>query len=195
MRDLPESEEIQSNESDSYAGCTSVVAVVRGSQLVVANAGDSRCVLAKAGSAVEMTIDHKPDMPSERERIVHAGGSVEDGRVMGNLNLSRSLGDLEYKRNPSLPPAQQMITAVPEIRKHSLEADCDFMILACDGIWDVLNSQECVDFIYARIDRMSLSDVVEAVLDRCLAPDVSSMGGLGCDNMTCIIVKFKHPLS
>jgi len=69
----------------------------------VANAGDSRCVLCRNGVAIELSIDHKPDLPEELNRIHRAGGSVEEGRVMGNLNLSRSIGDLEYKKNNSIP--------------------------------------------------------------------------------------------
>lgn len=87
----------------------------------MANAGDSRAVLAKtSGSkfvAVDMSVDHKPDLPEEKNRIEKAGGFVEDNRVKGILNLSRSLGDLEYKNDSSLPLKDQMITAMPDIRK------------------------------------------------------------------------------
>ena len=86
------------------AGCTSVVAFITSNILYVANAGDSRCVLGRAGRAIEMSIDHKPDMEEERNRITAAGGYIVDGRVNGNINLSRSIGDLEYKENTNLPP-------------------------------------------------------------------------------------------
>ncbi len=191
MRDLPEGAVVSPGECDSMAGCTSVVGLLHGTDLYVANAGDSRCVLAKKGKAIEMTIDHKPDLTSEKERITRAGGVVEEGRVMGNLNLSRSIGDLEYKRNPELPPEDQMITAYPEVKKEKIDRDTDFMVLACDGVWDILTSQECVDFIYQRLQTSTLSDIVESLLDRCLAKDVASSGGLGCDNMTCIIVDLR----
>lgn len=79
------------------AGCTSVVALIAGPMLYVGNAGDSRCVLSRAGTAIGMSIDHKPDLEAEKQRIQKAGGEVIDGRVNGNLNLSRALGDMEYK--------------------------------------------------------------------------------------------------
>jgi serine/threonine protein phosphatase PrpC len=110
----------------------------------VANAGDSRAVLGKkSGSqitAVEMSVDHKPEQPEEKRRIEKAGGFVEDNRVKGILNLSRSIGDLEYKNDSSIPLKDQMITANPEIRKEKIGPDTSFLIIACDGIWDCLTS-------------------------------------------------------
>jgi protein phosphatase 1G len=76
-------------------------------EIYIANAGDSRGVLAKKVNdkveAIEMSLDHKPDNHEEKERIEKAGGFVEDNRVKGILNLSRSLGDLEYKSDSSIP--------------------------------------------------------------------------------------------
>jgi serine/threonine protein phosphatase PrpC len=192
MRNLPDDAVVNGDTSDSMAGCTAVVALIKGTQLFVANAGDSRCVLARKGKAIEMSRDHKPELPSERERIYRAGGFVEDGRVMGNLNLSRSIGDLEYKKNTRLQPQDQIITAYPEVNSESIDSGTDFMVLACDGVWDVLTSQQCIDFIYERLGQKPLSNIVEDILDRCLATDISSSGGLGCDNMTCVVVTFNH---
>ena len=79
-----------------------MVALINQEQLIVANAGDSRCVLSRAGKAIGMSTDHKPDMEEERKRIQKAGGDIYDGRVNGNLNLSRALGDLEYKKDKNL---------------------------------------------------------------------------------------------
>ena len=124
----------------SFAGCTAVFAMIQDNVLYVANAGDSRVVLGRAGTAVDMTYDHKPDNPEEFARITKAGGTVEDGRIMGNLNLSRSLGDYEYKQNASLPAEEQMVTANPELKKIELTPEDEFIILACDGVWDVLTN-------------------------------------------------------
>ena len=82
-------------------GCTACSVLITPTDLYVANAGDSRAVLAKKVEGkvvgVELSVDHKPDLPEEKGRIEKAGGFVEDNRVKGVLNLSRSLGDLEYK--------------------------------------------------------------------------------------------------
>lgn len=79
-------------------GCTAnVILVDQMKKLIVANAGDSRAVLCRNGKAVALTFDHKPDNKEEKERIEKAGSTIIEGRVDGNLNLSRSLGDLKYK--------------------------------------------------------------------------------------------------
>ena len=100
-----------------HAGCTAIVAVIIGRTLTVANAGDSRAVLCRAGGRTEpLSFDHKPHHEREMLRIANSGGFVNQfGRVNGNLNLSRSIGDLKYKQIPGLSPAEQMITAEPDI--------------------------------------------------------------------------------
>ncbi|CAJ1048881.1 protein phosphatase 1G [Xyrichtys novacula] len=187
-------------EPGSDSGTTAVVALIRGKQLIVANAGDSRCVVSERGKAVDMSYDHKPEDEVELARIKNAGGKVTmDGRVNGGLNLSRAIGDHFYKRNKALPPEEQMISAMPDVKVLTLNEDHDFMVIACDGIWNVLSSQEVVDFISERIKPdqsgkvKALSSIVEELLDHCLAPDTSG-DGTGCDNMTCIIITLRpHP--
>jgi serine/threonine protein phosphatase PrpC len=190
---LAQDVETSEKPSASYrplAGCTAIVGVIQGDQLVVANAGDSRCVLARNGRALEMSEDHKPDLPGELARIRKAGGYVEGGRVNGNLNLSRSLGDLEYKRG-QLEPQDQIISGYPEVRSATIGGDDHFVVLACDGVWDILTSQQCVEFVYQRLGQFTPAEIVEQILTRCLAPNTNT--GLGCDNMTCILVVFKNP--
>ncbi|KAJ8416072.1 hypothetical protein AAFF_G00380940 [Aldrovandia affinis] len=183
-------------EPGSDSGTTAVVALIRGKQLIVANAGDSRCVVSERGKAVDMSYDHKPEDDLELARIKNAGGKVTmDGRVNGGLNLSRAIGDHFYKRNKALPPEEQMISALPDVKVLTLNEDHDFMVIACDGIWNVMSSQEVVDFVSVRIkaeessEVRALSSIVEELLDHCLAPDTSG-DGTGCDNMTCIIISF-----
>ena len=90
-------------------GCTANVIYLdkTAKKIYVANAGDSRCTLCKNGKAVEMSIDHKPNDPIEIARIEKAGSEVNaEGRVDGNLNLSRSLGDLKSKHRKHLTPEE-----------------------------------------------------------------------------------------
>lgn len=191
-------------------GCTAVVCCVRRDAIVVANAGDSRAVLCRRGKAIDMSEDHKPNLPSERARIKRAGGCVLEQRVgghthyrvNGNLNLSRSIGDLGYKQNMHLSPQDQMICCTPDVRQFRRQPGDEFMVLACDGVWDVLTSQEVVDYIRPLLGdlldseqksgkpTLRLSSILEGLLDHCLSPDLSQTSGLGGDNMTMVLVAF-----
>lgn len=178
------------------AGCTACSAIITPTEIIVANAGDSRAVLGKkSGSSivgVEMSVDHKPELPEEKRRIERAGGFVEENRVKGILNLSRSIGDLEYKSDASIPLKDQMITASPEIRREKIDANCQFLIIACDGIWDCLTSQEAAELVGELLPKKKkVSAVIEEMFDKIIAQDVASSGGIGCDNMTCVVVQFK----
>lgn len=175
------------------AGCTAVVAVKKNNELFVANAGDSRGVLCRSGKAVALSEDHKPASEVERTRIIAAGGFLSEiggvCRVNGNLNLSRAIGDLKYKGNSDLPPKDQIITAEPDILKFTLVPEDRFFVLACDGIWDVMSNQECVDFVSQRLDQgMTPTAAACALLDACLANDPKETRGVGCDNMTALVV-------
>ncbi|CAG9783837.1 unnamed protein product [Diatraea saccharalis] len=183
-----------SEEPGNDSGCTAVVALLRGNELYVANAGDSRCIICREGKAIDMSIDHKPEDAPELERITKAGGKVSnDGRINGGLNLSRAIGDHSYKLNKDLDAKEQMITALPDVKTLTIDPTKDqFMVLACDGIWNFMSSQDVCDFILPRLaeGRERLSQICEEMFDHCLAP--STMGdGTGCDNMTAIIVRFK----
>lgn len=170
------------------AGCTAVSAMIIEKVLYVANSGDSRAVLCRNGQAIAMSNDHKPENQEELDRILAAGGTVIEGRVNGNLNLCRSLGDFEYKSDPALSPEAQMITANPEIKTIELTAQDEFLVLACDGVWDILSNQECCDFIKERLKTHQLEKIIEEMFERCLAKDIGSSAGLGCDNMTAVIL-------
>jgi len=80
-------------------GCTANVVVIdQGLKKVfVANAGDSRCVMGVEGKCIPLSFDHKPESQVELDRIHKAGSEVVEGRVDGNLNLTRAFGDLKYK--------------------------------------------------------------------------------------------------
>jgi len=158
-----------------FTGCTASVCTLQDGKLFFANAGDSRAVLCRKGVAYAMSIDHKPELETENSRIEKAGGWVSEGRVKGNLNLSRSLGDLEYKQNKRLPPEEQMITAFPDVVVENLTDDSEFMILACDGVWDCKTNQEACDFVSERLKRnpsIRLSKIIEELLDEILATDI-----------------------
>ncbi|KMZ71561.1 putative Protein phosphatase 2c [Zostera marina] len=179
--------------SGPTSGCTACVAIIKNNQLIVANAGDSRCVISRKGKAHNLSTDHKPEQEVERDRIVKAGGFVRGGRINGRLNLSRAIGDKDFKQNKLLPPEKQIITANPDIKIIDISEDDEFVVLACDGIWDCMTSQQLVDFVEEYINIESrLSVICERVLSKCLAP--SLFFGQGTDNMTMILVRLNTPM-
>ncbi|OCB89899.1 PP2C-domain-containing protein [Sanghuangporus baumii] len=160
------------------SGCTAVAALVTDDGwIVVANAGDSRAVLSVKGEVLPLSYDHKPVNESELSRIRNAGGYVEYGRVNGNLALSRAIGDFEFKKNAALSPEEQIITANPDVTEHKITEEDEFFVLACDDIVRLQVSQ-----------RKELTQIAEFLCDLCLAPDTTSRAGIGCDNMTVLIV-------
>ena len=136
------------DEGPDGRGCTANVILFKNGTMYIANAGDSRSVLATRGKAIELSLDHKPDDKKEKDRIEKAGGTVNNGRVEGNLNLSRALGDLKYKRNAAIKQEEQMITAMPDICKQRIGEDYDFIVMGCDGVYDTLTNQQIVDNFY-----------------------------------------------
>lgn len=190
-------EEMQLEEEDEFftaAGATAVMTLVIGNTLYCANVGDSRAVMCRKGYALALSEDHKPLNPIERNRIYKAGGYInEQGRICDDLNLSRSIGDLRFKRNESLNPEDQIVTADPDIRKFTIKPEDHFMVIACDGVWDVMSNQEVIDFVIRGIQsgETKISKIVEGLLDNCVSPNLYQTGGIGGDNMTCIIVLFK----
>lgn len=97
-------------------GCTANVILITPDTYYIANAGDSRSVLCRDGKAINLSYDHKPELAEEEARIKKAGGVITMGRVNGGLNLTRSFGDFDYKRNNGLPYSEQMITCKPDVK-------------------------------------------------------------------------------
>lgn len=180
-------------EGQTFAGCTANVVLVTRQEIYCANAGDSRCYLyTKEGQCVPMSTDHKPDVETERYRIHAAGGYVSEGRVNDNLNLTRAIGDLEYKKNTQLKPEEQIISAFPDVKVQPLQKNISFMLIGCDGIWETLTAVEIGKIAENRLQKpeSSLSGICEELLDKLIAKDTSE--GTGCDNMSLILVQFKE---
>ena len=186
----------EADDINMRTGCTACVLSIdeKSKKLYFANAGDSRVVMCKNGEAFAQSEDHKPEMESEKNRIYKAEGWISEGRVKGNLNLTRGFGDLEYKQNKNLKPEEQMITANPDIKVIDYDESIDFVIIGCDGIWDCLKNQEACDYVIKKLNNepnIKISKIIEDMMDSILAKDLYNETGVGCDNMTCIIVVFK----
>ncbi|KAJ1620489.1 phosphatase 2C-like domain-containing protein [Pavlovales sp. CCMP2436] len=131
------------------SGSTLTMVAITPTEIICANTGDSRSVLSRGGTAIDLSNDHKPFLEEEKTRIERAGGHVKFNRVNGDLAVSRALGDFAYKQRDDLSAEVQAVTALPELMSETRQAEDDFVILACDGIWDVMSSQECVNFVNA----------------------------------------------
>uniref|UniRef100_A0A914S5U9 protein-serine/threonine phosphatase n=1 Tax=Parascaris equorum TaxID=6256 RepID=A0A914S5U9_PAREQ len=193
----------EQGEDNERSGTTAICAIVTPTHIFLANLGssDSRAVLSRRDQVAFGTEDHKPFVPKERDRIVNAGGSVMIQRVNGSLAVSRALGDFEYKAVPGLNVTQQLVSPEPDVYTIPRNPEVDeFLLLACDGIYDVMDNAELCDFVQSRLritdDLSNVANQVRGnhllliaffsglkILDACL-----SKGSR--DNMTVILVCF-----
>ncbi|CAM8906665.1 hypothetical protein QQ045_011011 [Rhodiola kirilowii] len=126
-------------------GSTAVVALVCSSHIIVANCGDSRAVLFRGKEAKALSVDHKPEREDEYARIESSGGKVikwNGHRIMGVLAMSRSIGDRFLK--PWIIPE-------PEIMLIHRAREDECLILASDGLWDVMSNEEACEAARKRI--------------------------------------------
>ncbi|CAJ1351500.1 unnamed protein product [Effrenium voratum] len=191
----------QRGNAFSLVGSTAIVALVDNAgpqrSVTVANCGDSRAVLCRDGKAIELSEDHKPELASEEQRIRQAGGSVKMigpcHRIDGwGLNLSRALGDFHYKARQDLSAEQQKVIAVPEIRSIQLDDDDEFLVLACDGCFELHTSQKVVDIVRDALRAgVTVKQAAEELVDQSCSPNLVKTRGKGGDNCSAIIVKFR----
>ncbi|XP_014505138.1 probable protein phosphatase 2C 59 [Vigna radiata var. radiata] len=162
------------NNQNRDAGSTASTAILVGDRLLVANVGDSRAVICRGGNAIAVSRDHKPDQTDERRRIEDAGGFVMwagTWRVGGVLAVSRAFGDRLLK---------QYVVADPEIQEEKVDSSLEFLILASDGLWDVVSNEEAVSMI------KPIPDAEEAA--KRLMQEAYQRGS--SDNITCVVVRF-----
>ncbi|KAF3970816.1 hypothetical protein CMV_005519 [Castanea mollissima] len=175
-------------------GSTAVVAVVGEEELVVANCGDCRAVLFSGGVALALSRDHKPDRPDELKRIEAAGGKVinwNGHRVLGVLTTSRSIGDHHLR---------PYVISKPEVTVTKRSNNDEFLILASDGLWDVISNEVACQTVKrcleGRLRRKSLEMEVEnesraAEAAAVLAELAMARGSK--DNISVIVVELRKP--
>lgn len=158
-------------------GSTALTAILVGDQLYVANVGDSRAIAIKDGKAIPLSDDHKPNRKDEQTRIENAGGSVSyDGytwRVDGILAMSRAFGDRGLKK---------YVIAEPDIQEAQVNSDLECLVLATDGLWDVVRNEDIISLMRAtngtEAAAMKLTELAHS--------------RHSSDNITCIVVQFQH---
>ncbi|KAJ4837924.1 hypothetical protein Tsubulata_022514 [Turnera subulata] len=168
---------------DNSCGTTALTALIMGRTVFIANAGDSRAVLGKRGRAIELSKDHKPNCTSERQRIERLGGVIYDGYLNGQLSVARALGDWHIK---GAKGAKSPLSSEPELEEINLTEEDEFLILGCDGLWDVMSSQCAVTMV--RKELMVHNDPGRC--SRALVKEALQRNT--CDNLTVLVVCFSH---
>ncbi|KAI9216669.1 phosphatase 2C-like domain-containing protein [Blastocladiella britannica] len=165
-------------ELNIHSGCTAVVSVllVEGDRRILhtANVGDARSVLCRKGEAVRLTYDHKGSDPYEAKRVIDAGGFMMNNRVNGVLAVTRSLGDVSMK---------DLVVGNPYTTEIEITADDEFLILACDGVWDVMSDQEAVNLLLGLDDPRAAAELLVQ----------QALENMSTDNLSVIVVRFVHP--
>ncbi|XP_061712553.1 microtubule-associated protein 1A-like isoform X2 [Cydia pomonella] len=172
----------KSNQERACGGSTAVVVAVRGCQLHAAWAGDSLALLAKRMRLMQLVRPHKPSRQDEKDRIQAGGGAVMfwgTWRVNGQLAVSRAIGDAMYK---------PYVTARPELATVDLDGDEDFVVVACDGLWDFVSEDEVALAVYRQL--AADPDDLKAVTKRLI---VQAKRQGSCDNISIIVVFLKDP--
>mmetsp|Transcript_5692 Transcript_5692/g.16934 ORF Transcript_5692/g.16934 Transcript_5692/m.16934 type:complete len:631 (+) Transcript_5692:93-1985(+) len=171
LRGYPESEQ---------SGCTALTLLFAGKEVFVANAGDCRAVLCRNGRAVVMSNDQTAQVPAERVRVEARGGRAEfvenvgQWRVNGEIAVTRSIGDRRLK--PALSPT-------PEVTKFTITDADDFIIMATDGLWDVITPEEAVQMVQTtvRVPEMAAKRLaMKALIER-----------QSQDNISVVVVNLK----
>eukprot|EP01062_Namystynia_karyoxenos_P072753 TRINITY_DN691_c0_g3_i3.p1 TRINITY_DN691_c0_g3~~TRINITY_DN691_c0_g3_i3.p1 ORF type:complete len:1756 (+),score=397.13 TRINITY_DN691_c0_g3_i3:113-5269(+) len=185
-------------KSCDSGGSTAVIFVrTSDGRYISANAGDARCVLCRGGAAVPLTSDHKPQLASEQRRVVQARGEIIDGRVavsgqLGRLAVSRAFGDAAFKCMGG-HLSMQPVTAAADVAIATALPSDEFVLLACDGVWERMDSEQAVSFVRARLQQGAGPVAAAAGLcDACCA-DIAP--GRGCDNITAAVVVLEQQRS
>lgn len=143
--------------------------------LYTANVGDGRIVLCQGGRAIRLSYDHKASDKREQQRIMEAGGFVAHDRVSGVLAVTRSLGDEELK---------EFVIGRPYTTKAKLTQESQFLIIACDGLWDVCGDQQACDLIQNIYAVDQLAAATRLV-------DFAIQAG-SADNISVMVIAFKE---
>ena len=175
-------------------GSTLCSVIVREKMIISTNVGDSRAVLGrKEGTAVDLTRDHTPYDPIEKARIEAAGLTTQkigdfdkDGKPVPGKGCVRINHGITLARTIGYSSDRPGITPEPEIKKFTLSDEDEFVVAACDGIWDFMSSKDVISFVFKKRDdeNAERKDIPQLVIDEAL-----SRGAF--DNLTVVIMWIK----
>ena len=178
-----------SNLDHDTSGTTAVAILICHAThtLYVAHVGDSRAILLSSSTVSPLTNDHKADRPDEVERIRAAGGFVVHKRVMGELAISRAIGDMDFKRPSSSEPGFNFVVADPEIGERQLKDEEDVLVVACDGLYDVMTNEKVAEYVRAGLQETggAVQRVAESIVSHAIEKLFTR------DNVTVIVVHLR----
>lgn len=175
----------EDNHSNYSSGTTACVTIILKNMLYIGNIGDSRCVLSKNGRAVVLTVDHRASInKKEQNRIINCGGTLDDeGYLGGCLGVCRGFGSFEKITKTKL----KGLICDPDIFQIKLTDNDEFLIICCDGIFDVMTSQEAVNTVRMSLIQNASADAAAEELCN-LAYSRKSL-----DNLSAVVVVFQKP--
>ena len=155
-----------------HTGSTATIITIQNNTIHCANVGDSHAYLLTKNKYTQLTTEHKCTDENEAKRITQQGGTIQKGRVNGQLVLSRTLGDLHVK--------QHGVIALPSISVNTITNDVTFCVIASDGVWDVINGDSLLTLSKAYVHAGEFAKkIVESAIER---------GSK--DNVSCVVVGF-----
>jgi len=154
-------------------------------ELIVANLGDTRAIVCRSGQAIQLSLDHSAEDKEEIARIEKSGHKVNNGRIDNIINVSRAIGDLAFKKNANLPPGEQAISVVPEINVTKIVPEDEYLVIATDGLWTILDNNQTVEWVNNKLkEGADRKTIAKGLIDHALAVD-------GYDNITVFVVFLK----
>ncbi|ESW08499.1 hypothetical protein PHAVU_009G050800 [Phaseolus vulgaris] len=193
---------LEMNGEEDESGATATAVFIGGDELLISHIGDSSAVLCRSGKAEVLTSPHRPygsnkTSLNEIRRIREAGGWISNGRICGDIAVSRAFGDMRFKtkKNEMLQKGVQegkwsakfisrvqlnndLVVAYPDIYQVALGSDAEFIVLATDGLWDYISSSEAVSLVRDQLRKhgniqLACESLAEAALDRRSQDNVS----------------------
>ena len=201
----------ENGEIKDSSGSCGVIALIKGKKLIIGNVGDSRLVIFKNGLVSFATEDHKPDSDIEKKRIEAAGGKIyqtpsyfplyQNGKEIeipwrvlpGRLSVSRTFGDIEAKEE-KFGGMKGVVAALPDITEIELNEEYNFIVIGCDGIFDVLSNEELLECVKIVLKEKKINEAIKDEEIHELCGDFAAMiiksalAKDSFDNISCIVI-------
>ena len=211
-KDFKQEEGLNENgEIKDSSGSCGIIAMIKNNKLIIANVGDSRLVIYKNKKISFITEDHKPDSETEKKRIELAGGKIyqtpsifplyQNGKKIdipwrvlpGRLSVSRTFGDIEAKEE-KFGGMKNVVVALPDITEIELNNEYNFIVMGCDGVFDVLSNEEILECINIVLKEKKMTEFINDEDYHELCGDFASMiiksalAKESFDNVSCIVI-------